>query len=654
MAYDKAVDSAQLDANLTSVADAIRAKGGTDAQLAFPSGFVSAVEAISGAEAISWHQCPELVRNYLAAVTYDPSDYSTSQIANYAPATAVESNYRPIGAEAGAETYYNQEPGVQTPFANSEKAGTLKPLDQVRWIKTTAPNVRDLGGWACDGGTVKYGLLFRGGFLGAGDRAALVGELGVMHDLDLRGASEAGGWTASPLGDDIYYTCATNYAWYALTPGATWKLNLRTVFDAVIHGEPVYFHCSAGADRTGTLACVLEGLLGMSQSDIDKDYELTSFYSGTETDAKARRRNESEWQGLITAINAKSGTTFRDKCVTFAAELGFTAAEINAFRAAMIDGTPETVTPSISTYAVTNSLTDVTSDNSAASATQYQPYEANIAPAAGKVIGSIKITMGGADITPTAFSGTRDVLRRAITQTLTACTSSNPRIYAIDGQSYVTTLTANEGYDISSVTITMGGIDVSKYYKDGVISIPNVTGDIIITATAVVQAPSYTNQIPLSIGSDGQPFNGGSGFMVGKRWSSSSGTAVDNSGSFITGFIPVKDGDVIRFSGSFIEGTGATIDSFLAKADFSLYSAQLNGVYSGPINGYHFFSDAYASKDDFAALYSAELDSVNQKVLSLTIPSGANAKGISYMCFGFSGGADEAANAVITVNEEIS
>lgn len=46
MAYDKLVDSAQLDADLTSVADAIRAKGGTDAQLAFPAGFVSAVQAI--------------------------------------------------------------------------------------------------------------------------------------------------------------------------------------------------------------------------------------------------------------------------------------------------------------------------------------------------------------------------------------------------------------------------------------------------------------------------------------------------------------------------------------------------------------------------------------------------------------------------------
>ncbi len=46
MAVDKLVDSTQLDADLTSVANAIRTKGGTSAQLAFPAGFVSAVEAI--------------------------------------------------------------------------------------------------------------------------------------------------------------------------------------------------------------------------------------------------------------------------------------------------------------------------------------------------------------------------------------------------------------------------------------------------------------------------------------------------------------------------------------------------------------------------------------------------------------------------------
>lgn len=46
MALDKLVDSTQLDTDLTSVANAIRTKGGTSAQLAFPAGFVSAIDAI--------------------------------------------------------------------------------------------------------------------------------------------------------------------------------------------------------------------------------------------------------------------------------------------------------------------------------------------------------------------------------------------------------------------------------------------------------------------------------------------------------------------------------------------------------------------------------------------------------------------------------
>lgn len=46
MALDKVIDSAELDANLTAVADAIRTKGGTTGELEFPNGFVSAVEGI--------------------------------------------------------------------------------------------------------------------------------------------------------------------------------------------------------------------------------------------------------------------------------------------------------------------------------------------------------------------------------------------------------------------------------------------------------------------------------------------------------------------------------------------------------------------------------------------------------------------------------
>lgn len=48
MTVDKIVDGTALDNNLTSVANAIRTKGGTSGSLSFPSGFVSAINALGG------------------------------------------------------------------------------------------------------------------------------------------------------------------------------------------------------------------------------------------------------------------------------------------------------------------------------------------------------------------------------------------------------------------------------------------------------------------------------------------------------------------------------------------------------------------------------------------------------------------------------
>ena len=60
MAVDKLVDSTQLDADLTSVANAIRTKGGTSAPLAFPSGFVSAVNAIPSGQPVNFGLISEI------------------------------------------------------------------------------------------------------------------------------------------------------------------------------------------------------------------------------------------------------------------------------------------------------------------------------------------------------------------------------------------------------------------------------------------------------------------------------------------------------------------------------------------------------------------------------------------------------------------
>ena len=501
------------ESSVQDIADAIREKtGGTETYKIAQMG--TAIRGIHGAETIQWHQCPEAVRNYLTNVTYDSSDYSTSQIASYAPANAVVSNYKPIGRDAGGETHFNEVPNIETPFAGGGKAGTLKPLDFLRWIRTRnnsaeAWNVRDLGGWACDGGTVKYGLLIRGGKLSAEDRAVLVGEMGIQHDLDLRGREGGGSgdepeMTESPLGKDVWYTRTQQYAWYALTPVETWQAYFRCVIDAVTHREPVYFHCTAGADRTGTLACMLEGLLGLSQSDIDKDYELTTFYSGSGSDANARRRNESDWKGLINAINAVSGETFRDKCVHFAVgTCGITMADINAFRAAMINGTPET----LHWYqSITKSLTGCTISNGTVQVDYGERYTATLTPDSGKVLTSVIVEMGGVDISSSAVSGgdisivkvTNDVTITAVasvqsvtytvTRNLTNVASSNTANSIAENASYTTTLSPTGGYKkLGTITVTMGGVDISASAVSGsTITIAKVTGDIVITCAAVI------------------------------------------------------------------------------------------------------------------------------------------------------------------------
>ena len=555
------------ESSVQDIAAAIREKNGTTTKYKVAE-MADAVRALSGSEAVEWHQCPEEVRNYLANVTYDSSDYSASQIANYAPATAIVSNYKPIGQAAGGVTHYNEVPNVLTPFASGGKAGTLKPLDALRWIRTRdssaeAWNVRDLGGWACDGGTVKYGLLIRGGKLAAADRAVLVGKLGIQHDLDLRGREGGGSddepdMTESPLGKDVWYTRTQQYAWYALTPVETWQSYLRCVIDAVTHREPVYFHCTAGADRTGTLACVLEGILGISQSDIDKDYELTCFYSGTGTDALARRRNESDWKGLINAVNAVSGNTFRDKCVHFAVgTCGMSMADINAYRAAMIDGTPET----LHWYqTITKNLTDCTINNSAFQVDYGEAYTAIITVESGKTLDSIVVTMGDADITSTAVSGGAISIPKvtgAVTITaaasvpsvaysvvlnLTNAASSNAATSVAEGAAYATTLTPVGTYKkLGEITVTMGGVDISASAVSGnTVNIGNVTGDIVITCMAVIT--NIADTIGISSNTRLSTSTGDN--------RSASGYATIGANKDITSLIHLKDGDTLRIKGA--------------------------------------------------------------------------------------------------------
>lgn len=489
------------------------------AQAAMPSQTASVSDDGIYPASYEWNQIPDAVKNYLDNVTYDPDNYSVSYIDQYAPAEAVSGNYYPIGRQistsagvlnrdgyeesvnAGSTTVYNDIPNRHTKFTVSNngivsETGSLHPtgtLRQIKCLTSTNTNVRDIGGWTCDGGTVKYGMIFRGGQCGVYDREPLVKQCGVRHDLSLRG-TEIEIPAQSPLGSDVIQTHPNlSYSawWYASIFNADYaeyiKIALRTVFDAVSHNEPIYCHCAAGVDRTGTLSCVLEAILGMSQSDIDKDYELSNFSTGTADDSAARRRNESDWTGLISGFNAYTGSTFRDKVIHFVASLGFTADEINAFRANMIDGTPETVTLNIDTYTITKSGSHVTYDNDMASVDEYQKYEVSITPDSGYLLSSVQVLVGDVDVTDQYFdgkfipNGTLNVSENGeynaanyeyvnvnvvgacgtVTSTLNQSTTNNDNVSPAIGQSYASTITANDGYGISNIAVSMNGTDIT-------------------------------------------------------------------------------------------------------------------------------------------------------------------------------------------------
>lgn len=133
-----------------------------------------------------------------------------------------------------------------------------------------------------------------------------------------------------------------------------------------------------------------------------------------------------------------------------------------------------------------------------------------------------------------------------VTFNLTNVEASNTANTVEKNETYFTTLTPTVG-TIKSVKVTMGGVDITNYSYDessGEINTPPVEGDIVITAVAEAESepdePTYTNVIPLSVGSDGNPFNGGQGWAASSRIGSGAiNNYIGNGSYYITGLMPI-------------------------------------------------------------------------------------------------------------------
>lgn len=93
-------------------------------------------------------------------------------------------------------------------------------------------------------------------------------------------------------------------------------------------------------------------------------------------------------------------------------------------------------------------------------------------------------------------SGSGDATIYTITNNLTNVVTNNSLASAVIGTAYRATLTAEDGYVLDDVIVTMAGADITdSVYKGGLINISSVTGDIVITATAVEKEAVVTYSI---------------------------------------------------------------------------------------------------------------------------------------------------------------
>lgn len=488
-------------------------------------------------------QTASIVANYTSQGTDDPDGLTVD--AGASATLEITSVAEKTGwTQPSGDKLYNLVPNrVYKWTGASSGTGKAKATDALRMIRMAGVrNVRDLGGWPCDGGIVRYGRIFRGGQLSNNNVAiatawdiAELKALGVKVELDIRATSEQDR-TTSVLGDGVEFVSkptANNAVGLLKNHPDEAVAILNAIFTAVAADKPIYFHCQAGADRTGTIAFVLLALLGVDHVSLDIDYELTSFYD-------SRKRNASPWPEQWTYINGFTGNSPKEKVTAWALANGITQTQIDAFRAKMI----------------------------------YTGY----------------IASGSGNTTPTTYP---------VTLTLTNCTSSNEASSAAAGAAYTTTITASSGHTLGGITVTMGGTDISSTAVSGsTVTISNVTGAVVITAAATATPAEKTNLIPTSTDSAGAAF-GSNGIKSGTRLNSSGAESTSGLSSFpnagVTGFIPVTYGQTIEFENCNIPANSPSAAG-ASVCYCAFYDASYQGITSQYLSAY--YSNGYLTLDE--------------------------------------------------------
>lgn len=224
-------------------------------------------------------------------------------------------------------------------------------------------NFRDIGGWSLPGGKrIRYDRIFRTGELEISGRFKITDE-GKNELLNVQNVGveiDFGDYYGSPVQSNLEYVngardqdgSAYRIRQYLIAinnTGSNTHEQLKNCFEKIVNslraGKKVIFHCNLGADRTGTLAFLLEGLLGASESDMAKDYEMTSYtYDGryryvdpTGISDDLYKRDHSYWKLVKYVKDNFPGDTFMDKMEQLALSFNISQTDIDAYRTLMTE-----------------------------------------------------------------------------------------------------------------------------------------------------------------------------------------------------------------------------------------------------------------------------------------------------------------------------
>ena len=220
-------------------------------------------------------------------------------------------------------------------------------------LRSAIRNCRDLGGWSTtDGKTVKYRKVYRGGRLEPSyldsEGIAILKTEGIKAQLDLRGHSdvlqESTFKTKNIWPEGDYRFCAPvieeGYSQMLQYDKEKTRQCIQFIMDCVAEDKPVYFHCSLGRDRTGTVAMLTLGILGVPEGDISKEYELTQFAPqgyATSTGESTKMTRTVDYKGAANVIWGYAGSgSFQDGVNAYLLEIGITQADIDQFKQNML------------------------------------------------------------------------------------------------------------------------------------------------------------------------------------------------------------------------------------------------------------------------------------------------------------------------------